>query len=326
MRRSREPNSRRSPSRVVAGLVLGAAVVSASLVTVARADSKTPDPMITGGPSGPVASTSATFTFTGSATPVTFRCRLDAGPFSVCTSPAAYTGLVEGPHTFTVNATAPGATVSRDVTRAWAVDTLAPPAPVLTNRPDDPTDKTNAQFNWKSSEDGLSYECRRNAEPYTGCTTSGVDYKDLSFGDHCLSVRAVDLAGNTGPTTTFCWRVRIDAGFLITGNTVGLLAPGVSRPVDLVIHNPFNYAIKVTSVAVTIGSAPGCPAAQNFALEHSLIGTVTVPANTARSLSALGVPEADWPLVRMVNLPTTNQDACKNTSVTLTYSGTAEKP
>jgi matrixin len=62
-----------------------------------------PETTITGGPSGPTPSTSATFSFAGSE-PGSFECRLDAGGFAACSSPKSYSGLSEGSHTFVVRA------------------------------------------------------------------------------------------------------------------------------------------------------------------------------------------------------------------------------
>lgn len=90
-------------------------------------DTTPPDTTITSGPSGSVSSTSATFTFSASEAGSTFECRLDGAAFSACTSPAGYSGLGAGAHTFDVRAT--DAALNTDPTpasRAWAID-LTPP-------------------------------------------------------------------------------------------------------------------------------------------------------------------------------------------------------
>ena len=53
---------------------------------------------ITSGPSGTVATDSVTFTFT-SPEDGGFQCRLDGDEWSACSSPQAYDGLADGPHT-----------------------------------------------------------------------------------------------------------------------------------------------------------------------------------------------------------------------------------
>jgi hypothetical protein len=85
-----------------------------------------PETTITGGPSGRVNTTSASFTFTSSIPGSTFACTLDGGSSTACTSPASYSGLTDGDHTFSVSATANGVTDPSPATRTWTVDTAAP--------------------------------------------------------------------------------------------------------------------------------------------------------------------------------------------------------
>lgn len=72
-------------------------------------DANTPDTTITGNPTNPTTSTSATFTFTGSDTVApeavaSYECKLDLAAYTACTSPQNYTGLSVGSHTFLVRA------------------------------------------------------------------------------------------------------------------------------------------------------------------------------------------------------------------------------
>src|SRR5262249_13334231 len=66
-----------------------------------------PDTTISGTTSDP---TSATFRFTSSEAGSTFECRVDAGSWVACSSPAVLS-LTPGRHTFEVRATDPGGTV-----------------------------------------------------------------------------------------------------------------------------------------------------------------------------------------------------------------------
>jgi|GEM_PF-2104654 len=71
-------------------------------------DTTAPDTTITGGPAegSTIASGSASFTFVGdpAGDTASFECKLDAGAFAACTSPAGLTALADGEHTFTVRA------------------------------------------------------------------------------------------------------------------------------------------------------------------------------------------------------------------------------
>jgi hypothetical protein len=87
-------------------------------------DTTPPDTTITSGPSGTVTSTTAQFSFTSTETGSTFECQLDDAAYAACTSPATYTGLAAGPHTFGVRATdAAGNTDATPATRTWTIDT-----------------------------------------------------------------------------------------------------------------------------------------------------------------------------------------------------------
>ena len=79
-----------------------------------------PTTTITGGPSGSVTSTSATFTFSASPSASSFRCALDGGSFTTCASPKTYSNLSVGSHVFDVqgvNAAGSGAPARR----SWSV-------------------------------------------------------------------------------------------------------------------------------------------------------------------------------------------------------------
>src|SRR5262249_30518183 len=57
----------------------------------------------------------------------TFECSLDNATPTACTSPQSYTGLGDGPHTFTVQATdQAGNSDPTPAAASWTVDTTAP--------------------------------------------------------------------------------------------------------------------------------------------------------------------------------------------------------
>jgi hypothetical protein len=97
-------------------------------------DTTAPDTTITGGPSGTVAATDASFTFASSEAGSSFQCRLDGGALATCSSPQSYPGLTQGLHTFEVQATdAAGNSDPTPVTRTWTVDSR--PTAALTVSP-----------------------------------------------------------------------------------------------------------------------------------------------------------------------------------------------
>jgi hypothetical protein len=328
---------RRGVGALTLAVLLGVLLAAVTGNLGALAGPKTPvskTPTITAGPSGAVSSTSATFSFSSNQSGVSFRCRLDSGVTSSCTSGITYTGLSQGAHTFRVTATAPGATESAAATRSWTVDTVAPPKPVVTKGPDDPSSNTNAGFDYTVADATASFQCQLDAGPFTNCAKNHTEYPKAGVGDHCFVVRAVDAAGNvSAQSTAWCWTATAD-DFPVSGSISGFY-PGRSQRLDLSIGNPNNFDLRVLSVGITVqdaterpdGSASACIGSQNLVVTQALQVSptpVVIPRNTTRTLSQLGIPEAQWPLLTMPNLEV-NQDVCKNTVFTLTYSGTGTK-
>jgi hypothetical protein len=80
-----------------------------------------PAPRITAHPAGASTETTATFRFTDGQAGVRFKCRLDGGAFSGCSSPRRYDGLRIGQHTFRVHAVNSLGQASGDTSYKWSV-------------------------------------------------------------------------------------------------------------------------------------------------------------------------------------------------------------
>jgi len=90
-------------------------------------DTAAPNTSITANPSDPSSSTSADFSFTSTEGGSTFACELDGGGFGACASPASYTGLADGSHTFKVKANdAAGNADASAAVFTWTIDATAP--------------------------------------------------------------------------------------------------------------------------------------------------------------------------------------------------------
>lgn len=119
----------------------------------------------------------------------TFTCHLDDAAAAACPSPQAYTGLADGPHTFTLDATDP--TGTSEAVKQFTIDTVAPAAPEVSGDPDGFT---------LVSEPGAAFTCGLDGGAFADCV-SGVRYPGLGDGEHVLAVRATDAAGNVSPAT-----------------------------------------------------------------------------------------------------------------------------
>ena len=126
----------------------------------------------------------------------------------------------------------------------------------------------------------------------------------------------------------------IGADFTIYGPT-GLqpILPGNSEPLDISIKNTNPESITISpnaiSGAVTSitngdnnGSLAACATTWFSISNGPTTETLTIPANTTESLSDLGVPQSDWPVLSMIN-NNVNQDNCVNATLNLGFTGTA---
>jgi hypothetical protein len=163
-------------------------------------------PTITSGPSGATSATSATFAFVAGTRGDTLECSLDTAAFATCTSPKAYSGLTDGAHMFRVRERTRAGQVGDAATRSWTVDTVAPPAPQLVQKPADPSSAKDATFAFSDGEANVTYLCQFDGGAYAACSTP-VTFKKLVDGVHALSVKARDAAGNIGAATTYRWRI-----------------------------------------------------------------------------------------------------------------------
>lgn len=141
------------------------------------------------------------------------------------------------------------------------------------------------------------------------------------LGSYSPVITGTSTTSMTASTTV---HLTVSAGqakqFTISGRLDRTLAPGVTGNLDLSLTNSNNQQITVSGLTVSIAqvSKSACTASDNFSIKQ-FAGSVTVPANSTRTLSQLGA--TSLPQITMVDLPV-NQDACKGATLTLTYTGT----
>jgi hypothetical protein len=279
--------------------------------------------------------------------------RLGGGSWTVATGTTRWSSPLAlpapGSYAVSVRATdgaTPSANTSNPVTVTFQVDTQGPAAPTISAKPDNPSFDTKPHFAYSDSEAGVTFQCQLDSGAVLGCGSS-VDYSKLTFGDHTFTVWAFDGAGNRSPGTTYGWTFLENMAFGITDAGAGStfprqpLYPGGSSPLDLKLSNPYNFTIRVTGITVTATAAvkathqdPQCSVATDVStsglITHNpaTAPTVDIPANSSRMLSSYLTGSqawpADWPTITMANT-TSNQDDCKNTTFTLSYTGTATK-
>ena len=170
--------------------------------------------------------TATTFTFTNTASPVTYECKLDtpAGPgtrdfcnASNHSTPSFTTPTltVDGTYVLSVWATdAYGNVESPPATYTWILDTT-PPDTSFAAKPGNPSGDSTGDFTFASTEPPSTYECKLDTPAGPGSwalcnagtpTSTSYTTPTLTEGSQTLSVRAIDAAGNTDLSpATYTW-------------------------------------------------------------------------------------------------------------------------
>ena len=185
-------------------VVLAALVLAVPLASGAASDLP-PTPTIDSAPPNPSATGSATFSFSDADPLVTFRCQIDGGAFSLCTSPATYSALGDGSHTFGVKAVDVLLNESDVVSYTWSVDTTPPPAPTITAQPSNPSNDSSPAFQFTDTEGGVSFQCKLDLGGFATCASPAA-YTGQADGSHTFTVQAIDAAGNTS-SRSYSWAI-----------------------------------------------------------------------------------------------------------------------
>ena len=149
-------------------------------------------------------SITVSFTGTDNVAVSSFACRIDAGAFAPCSSPATYSALTVGEHRFEVRAAdAAGNQDLSPAALAWTVDT--PPDTTITSALDNrghvivsgsSSRSQSITFTFAGSDNNgvTGFECSVNAAAFAACS-SPKTLRGLSPGSHSFRVRAVDSRG-----------------------------------------------------------------------------------------------------------------------------------
>ena len=165
-----------------------------------------PAPTITGTPISPASTSSATLTFAATEAGSTFECSTDGATWTTCTSPLSLSGLSEGGHVVKIREIDAAGNIGAISTASWIVDTTPPNnPPTVTGVPTGVT-ASGALSATFTGDAGNGFQCKLDFGGWGTCT-SPFTTSGLADGQHTLSVRQIDTAGNAGPSVSSMWTV-----------------------------------------------------------------------------------------------------------------------
>lgn len=166
--------------------------------------------------------------------------------------------------------------------------------------------------------------CRLDKRAAQVCDETPVLYRGIGVGPHIFLVEAL-RRGRVAARADFSWTVLEPKPFTISPrpDAIGPLYPGdPASPIAVVITNPNPVPITITALKVTAtGGAAGCAPADNLSLATPALASGRLRVSARGSVS-LPTAKVAAPTIALRELPV-NQDACKNASFNLAFSGSA---
>ena len=175
-----------------------------------------------GGPEGPTQNQNPQFFLTANENGVTWECKVGDGDWAACGSPLALTDLDDGSSSIAVRGTDLSGNVEAPKTRSFTVDTRKP---VLswTLPIDSVTGDATPDVAWQGDEP-VAVECELDGQVLDSCEPP-LTLPTLTEGDHELTVRATDAAGNAAEALTTQFTVDLTGAVAeITSGPVGSTA------------------------------------------------------------------------------------------------------
>ncbi|MBI4281845.1 lamin tail domain-containing protein [Candidatus Uhrbacteria bacterium] len=238
-------------------------------------DTTPPETTITATPATVSNATDATFVFSATEGGK-FFCTLDDNTDAECVPPMLYSSLSEGQHLFSV--TAEDGSGNRDATAAaftWEVDRTAPDT-LLTQSPSALTKDAAAVFAFTASEAGATFGYALDGSAWQTAVSS-LTIPGLADGEHTVTIRASDVAGNVDPTPAVAtWTV----------DTLPPASPTLTSPVTVANYTTIASTVTLTGTredgaTITIdGSGDGITTPTGTTWEKTValtFGTTTLP-------------------------------------------------
>lgn len=162
-------------------------------------DTQPPDTVLDSGPRA-LSSEQPTVEFHSPDETASFECALDEEDYAPCSSPHSRS-VADGAHVLRVRAVDTAGNVdATPVESRFTVDTT-PPTVVVDREPPSTTAARTVSLTFHASEAGATFECATDGAALAACTSPYTTPDLADEGEHSIRVRAIDAAGNVGPTT-----------------------------------------------------------------------------------------------------------------------------
>jgi hypothetical protein len=197
-------------------------------------------------PTDPSASSTGSFTFTNTVSPVTYECKIDSGAWGACTTPYTTATLADGEHTLTVRATdSHGNVEATPPTFTWTINASALVTTIATH-PEPVANTSTGTFTFTNATSPVTYQCKIDNGAWAACTTPFTT-ATLADGSHTLSVRATDTNSTVeDPPVTFTWIIdTVAPNTTITSNPANPSGSSVGGFTFGSNENPVTYQCKL---------------------------------------------------------------------------------
>ena len=270
-------------------------------------DTTPPDTTIDVAPPALAGTATPSVAFSASEVGATFECRVDAGPWTTCTSPFATPALADGPHTIEVRALDVFANADQTpASAAVTVDTTAPETVIDAEPPAVAALRTPA-FAFSSPDAGATFACSIDEGPWSPCA-SPFTAPALVDGDHAFAVRASDAVGNTDATpATSAFRIEQPPAPPVEGTLAGTppappAGPGTGTTPPAAVATPFTLTAGLPRV---VRSRSGVRVAVRLRCSQPCRSRVQirVPVRLARTLRLRGSRVGTQVVVASSRLP-----------------------
>jgi hypothetical protein len=165
---------------------------------------------LTAKPANPSASSTASFAWTTVAL-VNYTCALDGASTSCPGGTKTYTGLADGPHSFSVRGKLNGTYRPGSVVYSWTIDTIPPAAPTISPI-SSPTSSTSATVSFTDNDpSATAFTCSLDSAPAVSCSSGWPVPGPLAEGSHTVTVQSQDSHGTLGGTSSVTWVVDLTA-------------------------------------------------------------------------------------------------------------------